>query len=452
MAQILSNEQVLLLNNLMYMENRPPLQDLLSTDAQTIGDYVSCIPIHELKSQTDYGSFITGRDWKNIIQAVKQDIRLMNIQIVTVNESILIDNTGGGKSAVFADPSNHEVIIAFRGTASHEWKDNLIGGGSTNTSDGVSTECQMDALLWYQSLKLNYFAAITVTGHSKGGNKAKYITVLDPSVDRCLSFDGQGFSDEFMYYYKEKIMQNQNKILNINIDSDYVNLLLNDIGTTYYYKGYNYGAGGFLENHCPNTFFHFHSDGSFEMNQSVRDKRMVILDEFLNNYLRSLSPEQKTDTLSMMGDLIQSGFHNASDDDLADILLKDHNPELTADLAAYLFVYGKEKPKFTDTVINILDEMHLQNISLWINIIITVTNNDFIRNTIAGLYHIFPSQIDGFIKAKLEENKINISDRHLDRLIGTLRIATKKIDHVVISDRGKDIAFPSVRQITSAVM
>ena len=81
-----------------------------------------------------------------------------------------------------------------------------------------------------------------------------------------------------------------------------------------------------------------------------------------------------------------------------------------------------------------------------------VTNNDFIRNTIAGLYHIFPSQIDGFIKAKLEENKINRSDRHLDRLIGTLRIATKKIDHVVISDRGKDIAFPSVRQITSAVM
>lgn len=36
-------------------------------------------------------------------------------------------------------------------------------------------------------------STITVTGHSKGGNKAK-----DNSVDICIAFDGQGFSDEFI--------------------------------------------------------------------------------------------------------------------------------------------------------------------------------------------------------------------------------------------------------------
>lgn len=77
---------------------------------------------------------------------------------------------------------------------------------------------------------------VTVTGHSKGGNKAKYITVLDSSVDRCVSFDGQGFSDEFMTEYQEQISQNQNKIENHNVDYDYVNLLLNDVGNKTYYN------------------------------------------------------------------------------------------------------------------------------------------------------------------------------------------------------------------------
>ena len=59
-----------------------------------------------------------------------------------------------------------------------------------------------------------------MTGHSKGGNKAKYITLMDDTVDHCVSFDGQGFSDEFMETYSDEIAARQHKIENHNVDYD----------------------------------------------------------------------------------------------------------------------------------------------------------------------------------------------------------------------------------------
>ena len=53
-----------------------------------------------------------------------------------------------------------------------------------------------------------------------------YIAILDDSVDRCVSFDGQGFSDEFYEKYADQIAHNKNKIVNCSAESDYVNFLL----------------------------------------------------------------------------------------------------------------------------------------------------------------------------------------------------------------------------------
>lgn len=38
MAEQLSTEQVLLLNNLMYMTDQPPLEGIANTEAQTVGE------------------------------------------------------------------------------------------------------------------------------------------------------------------------------------------------------------------------------------------------------------------------------------------------------------------------------------------------------------------------------------------------------------------------------
>lgn len=197
MAQELTKEQVLLLNNLMYLSDTEPLKNIVKSDATTIEDFIGTISINKIQDNKDYGSYMTGKDWKNLINAIKSDDQLMNMQIVETH----VDNGkngGDGISAVFVQPETKEAVVAFRGTSKNEWKDNFTGGGPTDAADGVSTFQQENALEWYQSLDLSKYETVTVTGHSKGGNKAKYITVLDNSVDRCLSFDGQGFSDEFI--------------------------------------------------------------------------------------------------------------------------------------------------------------------------------------------------------------------------------------------------------------
>lgn len=440
MGDQLSKEQLLLLNNLMYMTNDYPLKSVDKTNAATVGEYVKSIQTGKLKDNTDYGSFMTGKDWKNIINAVEKDDQLMNMKIAeTYVDS---DKGGGGVSALFVDPGTNEAVVTFRGTASLEWKDNFNGGGPTNAKDGVSTTCQENVLNWYQSLDLDNYDTVTVTGHSKGGNKAKYITVMDDSVDRCYSFDGQGFSDEFFETYQGQITKNQEKIYNSNVESDYVNLLLNDVGNTTFYKGYDYGEGSFLENHCPNTFMDFQPDGSFCMNEGKRDGRMEQMDEFLNNYLRTLSPEDKRGTLDMIGKMVEEGFNGADANDILKILLQDKNTDYAADLAAYLLVYKRENPELAAAVEDVLNEMGLDNIAKTIDTVVDITDWEHFDKILAAagwLTDQIPDFIYDWLIEKLKENGISLSRDELKKLLGMLKTMARDMENVKIVDNGADM-------------
>ena len=140
----------------------------------------------------------------------------------------------------------------------------------------------------YEKLGLEDYT-VTVTGHSKGGNKAKYIGILSDTPDRAVSFDGQGFSDEFIEHYRRRIQKRQGIIENHNIDFDYVNILMNDVGRKTYYVGYDYGKHGFAESHCPNTFMNFGENGEYTMlvNPNGQRPEMQILDQFFNSLIRS---------------------------------------------------------------------------------------------------------------------------------------------------------------------
>ena len=229
----LTTEQVLLLNNLMYMSgDGDPLYAASAYEGQTIESWLNSIDTNSLVSDKNYGSYMNGDDWNNIIEAVKSDDTLMNMTVKTTHTD-WDTGGGGGYSAVFVSENSGEAVVAFRGTASNEWKDNFTGGNVTDTAQ------QKNALSWYKEVYEEYGLDsydVTVTGHSKGGNKSKYIALLDDTVDHCVSFDGQGFSDKFMAQYKDQIAARQNVIENHNVDYDYVNLLLNDVGETTFYK------------------------------------------------------------------------------------------------------------------------------------------------------------------------------------------------------------------------
>lgn len=335
----------------------------------TVADWMNNgIDLDSLVDGKEYGMFTTAEDWRKIVKAVKNDPDLMNLRIVETH----VDNAkggGGGQSAIFVDDKSKEATVVFRGTSTDEWKDNFTGGNVTDTDQ------QKNALEWYQKAYREHGLdqyEVTVTGHSKGGNKSKYITVKDDTVDRCVSFDGQGFSDKFMDEYSDRIAARQERIENHNVDYDYVNLLLNDIGETTYYKGKDIDHN-FLENHCANSYFDWDEDGTFSMEESPEGQpaEMKAVDEFLNSSLRSLPDQDRDQMLSVIHKFVMLGF-SAGDID-ADTMWNDfrnimHDPETAESLPyllAYFIQYERSNPEMAEHIRNFMRRNgydHLLNI------------------------------------------------------------------------------------------
>lgn len=364
--RLLTVEEVLLLENLMYLPETEcdflkPLKyyegkqvrDLVLDGLEETPGGMACEP----------GICMTKKDWTDLFRAIGRNEMLMQVEIASVCGC---PPPGNGKSgsmgdiglcALFRNRRTGEAVAAFRGTGKDEWKDNFQGGGSTDAPDRVSTRQQRNALKWYQGLDLDSWF-VTAAGHSKGGNKAKYIAVLDDTVDRCLSFDGQGFSDEFVDWYRVRIQIRQKVIENHNVENDYVNFLLNEVGKTVWYRGRDYGAGGFLKNHCPIAFFTFDEDGNLVMRKSDAGQARALqsLDQFVTGYLRSLTRRQKYDALDLFGTMAQKYARDAPDEVFLLSLLEEKNRDAAGKLADYAFSYEKSHPEFREAVDWVLEQ------------------------------------------------------------------------------------------------
>ena len=446
--QMLTNEEIILLDNLMYLGKGEPdveaetYSNLLedygadSYPDKTVEEWLNDIDLTMLEDEKTYGTcnYITGRDWKNIISAALNCENLKNMKIATTHVD-RAEGGGGGFSALFIDPKGEEAVVAFRGTAgTDEWHDNLIGGNM------AETPAQRNALNWYKKVYYVYdlekYGTITATGHSKGGNKSKYITIMDDSVGRCVALDGQGFSDKFFIENSYQVAKNQNKIQNLCVDYDYVNLLLSDVGSRTYYSKQDLGEGGFLENHCPNTFLKFDEKGnvSIEINPNGQDPALKQLDEFFNGYLRSLSEEDRNATLEMMHKLLQRLFH-AGQFSLSEnagyfiaLLCKSEYSENAAELLAYLVKYESTHPEFLEKFMNLIRSLDGGLLALLIAAIIKEG---------VELSPVFP------FYAKLYEPWFGILGNPYKKLSevinGFLKIFSKKLKSVKINENGGDI-------------
>lgn len=435
----LSTEQVLLLNNLMYMNSREPFKDMANYQGKTLGELVNDIDTGKFKSNIDYTTFTNGDEWRNIIESVRNDDKLCSTRI-----EANYDDGKGGRSILFNNTTDNEAVVVYRGTGSpSEWKDNFQGGSGTNQPDGVSTAQQESALKWYQSQDLDGYDSVTVSGHSKGGNKAKYITIMDNSVDRCLSFDGQGFSDEFVNKYEGKIAENQYKIHNHNVDGDYVNILLNDVGDKTYYKGYNYGDGKFLENHCPNTYMKYDKDGNFVMVETSQNQDVQNLDKFLNSYLRSIPENERKDTMNLIGTMVEQAQNGGSANDLLSIFTEGNNTDSAAKLLAYFIKYGQEKPEMAESIRNVLNEMGYGDSIKYVDLVENILNDknfdkyvdvaDWISGKVPdGLLQLISSYI-------YKHYGIKLSKEQLRKLLDMIHTVNTEMDKVQIKDNGEDI-------------
>ena len=158
----LSIEEVVLINNLLYIENLGGPKGTFmspSQESKTIGDYVRGVfrNFDLIEDKTEYSNGVTGAEYKQILGAIKKNQHLQNMIIMQVHfES---DSAGGGRSLFLCDPANNEAIVVFKGTQSDaEWIDNVAGLYQ------VPTTFQENALKWFQSLPLDDYDIITLDG------------------------------------------------------------------------------------------------------------------------------------------------------------------------------------------------------------------------------------------------------------------------------------------------
>lgn len=269
----LSNYQLVLLDNLIYLGIFEELVGEKEGDLATVGRVVDRLLNGEIKkywkdelkkdqSDENPGQCLMKEDeWRAVLQSIADDGMLCSLiisNVVDADTDPKKENTNF-RAACFS--SEDETVIVFRGThGAYAWDDNGTGGYLADTNS------QLEALEYVNKIgaELSTNGTITVTGHSKGGSLAQYVTICanNLTVDRCLSFDGQGFSNEFIEKYEVAILVNQDKLYSINSEKDFVNALLNTLvpeGHRMYVKANE--ADDLFGYHKPNNILHIDEDG-----------------------------------------------------------------------------------------------------------------------------------------------------------------------------------------------
>ncbi len=430
----MTTEELLLLNNLMYIQ--PEMQ----AGDGTIDGWLTRLE-KEGRLQNFKDDFTSHEEWMSMIDTVRNsDLGQMEIKAADT-ESLNGGNEHSGAYNVILTNDKGEATVLFSGTRGEEWGDDFYGGGPTNGSDGVSTTQQEKALSWYQEkykeLGLEDYN-ITVTGHSKGGNKAKYITILDETIDNCVSFDGQGFSDDFLDEYSGKIAENQSKIQNHNCDNDYVNILLNDVGETTYYKGNSDNVGNFIENHCADAILHKDENGNFVMikNPDGQAQELKTLDRFFNNCLRSLNGEERRQMMNTLGDLIQAAV--SSEDKFSAVMRElasdPKNSASVAYLLAYMIKYQQENPEMMESLSRAFSNFGMGDVAKYVEVAKFLMENDTAR-------HLLELLVAGAIGVAdlLSKLGLDIPIDDLKMILGILGMTEVFKDVVQISpDDGED--------------
>jgi len=97
------------------------------------------------------------------------------------------------------------VYVAYRGTQTGEGNDNAEGMYMASTPQQREAREYFDSLV-EKHKRLFENGDVHVVGHSKGGNKAMFVTMTSQYgeyIDSCIALDGQGYSPEAISYFQQ---------------------------------------------------------------------------------------------------------------------------------------------------------------------------------------------------------------------------------------------------------
>ena len=129
------------------------------------------------------------------------------------------------------------------------------------------------------------------------------MTVLSDKVDRCISMDGQGFSQEFLDRYYAEIEKKGGSITNYYLDGDFVSILLFPIPGSAQVCIEGDDSIILEKNHVPSSFYRYYQDedgywhilenksGDPALVIGTREEVMVYLHE-LTVFLLNVMPEE----------------------------------------------------------------------------------------------------------------------------------------------------------------
>lgn len=333
----LSDSQLMLLEQLTYADKylfkelgisySSPADVLEKVKKMSYDDIYALSKVESIDHHT-----MTGQEWADILCAIKSDPDIMDLKCVGYDDN--------AKGSCYVSSSG-EAYVTFRGTSgAKEWKDDAEGLGVSDT------ECQKWALDYIESLP---YDNITVVGHSKGGNKAQYVTILSDKVDRCVSMDGQGFSKEFIDKYWAEIEENGSKITNYSYKSDYVHILMNYVpgAKQVYCDGTNTGK----ECHNPNGMLKISYDKknkkwNVTYDETSENPGMTYLHEFTCFLANNMPADERQRVGEYLGCILAMAlaggvyYINGKRYDKSNILdFIKSDPDAASSIIAYLMKY-----------------------------------------------------------------------------------------------------------------
>ena len=371
----LENEELCMLEQLCYLN-----QDIAeaagikekfkwikaNSNEETIEDILKCFDETALSNLEKLGdkevgsACVSGREWADIIRYVKSSENIKDL--------VLTDTMENSKGTTLAlcfteNVGSKEAVVAFKGTSGgEEWIDNVEG---LNLAD---TPCQKDALDFIESLG---YTDITVTGHSKGGNKAMYVAVTSGKVRKCVAFDAQGFSQKFLDKYWAEIQARGENISNYSLEGDYVHALMFQISNANQVYCIGEGVANVKQLHSPNSFFMqdnggnlwLDEDGNIIIREGEEAESITMLHNFTAFIINNASEGDKVQIINYVSNLLalRFGGGDSSKQELVEFALSD--PDSLALVLAYLVKYMDTYDLGTDDIDGLLDTLGLNSLN-----------------------------------------------------------------------------------------
>jgi len=220
----LSQKQMLLLSNYVYFEN--------TDDLVNIQDKLNSMKTNGIYNENLISSPASGIKDSEAIEMFKEIEKDKTLCDLTAIASI--DTNIRAVAFVNKRCKNikgAEAVIVYQGTKglNEPWLDNLEGAYHADT------DLQLEAGKFIANVEKKYDVS-HVTGHSKGGNLSQYATITHgENVRKCVSFDGQGFSQLFLNKYTKELKAHSSKITSIVSYKEPVHALLTPIASSVKY-------------------------------------------------------------------------------------------------------------------------------------------------------------------------------------------------------------------------